>query len=65
MTDEQDGAGVERKDGLKNPMRYSIKNRRIDMGEMLRHPDFDNKEVTDLEIQDGQLYVHWEWVKHD
>jgi len=50
-----------RNDGLKNPMRFSIRNRRIDIEEKLRHPDFDEKRVTEIEIQDGQLYVHWEW----
>jgi hypothetical protein len=48
-------------DGLKNPMRFSIRNRRIDIGEKLRHPDLDEKQVTEIQIQDGQLYVHWEW----
>lgn len=51
----------ERDDGLKNPMRFSIRNRRIDIENYLRHADFDEKQVTELEIQDGQLYVHWEW----
>lgn len=51
----------DRDDGLKNPMRFSIRNRRIDIENYLRHPDFDAKQVTELEIQDGQLYVHWEW----
>jgi len=46
--------------GLKNPMRFSIRNRRINIQEWLRHPDFDAKKVTEIEIQDGQLYVHWE-----
>ena len=53
--------GTERDDGLKNPMRFSIRNRRIDIKEKLRHPDFDEKQVTQIEIQDGQMYVHWEW----
>ena len=47
-------------DGLKNPMRFSIRNRRIDIERWLRHPDFDEKQVTEIEIQNGQLYVHWE-----
>lgn len=54
-------SGTERDDGLKNPMRFTIKNRTIDIGEKLRHPDFDEKQVTEIEIQNGQLYVHWEW----
>ena len=54
-------SGTKRDDGLKNPMRLSIRNRRIDIGEKLRHPDFDEKQVTKIEIQDGQLYVYWEW----
>jgi hypothetical protein len=48
-------------DGLKNPMRFSIKNRTIDLDNYLRHPDFDEKQATEIEIQDGQLYIHWEW----
>ena len=55
----ENGSG--RDDGLKNPMRFSIKNREIDIENYLRHPDFDEKQVTEIEIQDGQLYVHWEW----
>jgi len=55
-------SGTERNDGLKNPMRFSIRNRRIDMEKWLRHPDFDEKRVTEIEIQDGQLYVHWQWA---
>jgi hypothetical protein len=46
--------------GLKNPMRFSVRNRRINIQEKLRNPDFDEKQVTEIEIQDGQLYVHWE-----
>jgi len=49
-------------DGLKNPMRFSIRNRTIDLDNYLRHPDFDEKQATEIEIQDGQLYVHWEWA---
>jgi len=48
-------------DGLKNPMRFSIRNRSINIEEKLRHPDFDEKHVTRIEIQDGQMYVYWEW----
>ena len=54
-------SGTERDNGLKNPMRFSIRNRVIDIENCLRHPDFDEKQVTEIEIQDGQLYVHWEW----
>jgi hypothetical protein len=54
-------SGTDRDDGLKNPMRFSIRNRTIDIGEKLRHPDFHEKEVTEIEIQDGQMYVHWQW----
>jgi hypothetical protein len=42
-------------------MRFSIKNRVIDLEKKLRHPDFDEKQVTVIKIQDGQMYVHWEW----
>jgi len=54
-------SGSERNDGLNNPMRFSIRNRSIDLEEKLRHPDFDDKQVTELEVRDGQLYVYWEW----
>lgn len=57
MTDETD----RQDDGLKNPMRFSIRNRVVSIEEKLHHPDFEEKRVTELEIQDGQLYVHWEW----
>lgn len=49
-------------DGLKNPMRFSIRNRSINIEEKLRHPDFDEKHVTRIEIVDEQMYVHWEWL---
>lgn len=52
-------------DGLKNPMRFSIQNRSIDIENYLRHPDFDKKQVTEIEIQNNQLYIHWEWVKEN
>lgn len=55
-------SGSGRDDGLKNPMRFSIRNRTIDIEEKLRHPDFDEKRTTEIEIQDGQMYVHWEWA---
>jgi len=51
---------TERDSGLKNPMRFSVRNRRINIQEKLRHPDFNGKQVTEIEIQNGQLYVHWE-----
>jgi len=52
---------TERDDGLKNPMRFGISNRTIDIGEKLRHPDFDEKQVTEIEIRYGSMYVHWQW----
>jgi hypothetical protein len=39
---------------LNNPMRFSIRNRRI-------QTDFDERTVTEIKIQDGQLYIYWEW----
>jgi len=47
-------------DGLKNPMRFSIRNRCISIEEKLRHRDFDEKRVTRIEILGEQMYVHWE-----
>lgn len=40
-------------------MRFSIRNREIDIEKYLRHPEFQQKQVDKIEIQDGQLYVHW------
>lgn len=45
---------------LKNPMRFSIKNRSIDIHERLHHPDFSEKEVVEIEFRDDQMYVYWE-----
>ena len=53
-----DGTGHD--DGLENPMRFSIINRTIDIENYLRHPDFNDKQVTEIEVQDGQICVHWE-----
>lgn len=50
---------------LKNPMRFSMRNRTIDIEEKLRHPDADAKRVTKIEFRDGQLYVYWEEVPRD
>lgn len=47
---------------LKNPMRFTIKNRTIGVENYLRHEDFSEKQVTGLEIVGDQLYVHWEEV---
>ena len=46
---------------LKNPMRFSIKARTIDIENYLRHEDFENKHVTDIDVNpsEGNLYVHW------
>lgn len=47
---------------LKNPMRFSIKTRSIDIENYLRHEDFSDKHVTEIEVKpgEGNLYVHWE-----
>lgn len=52
-------------DGLKNPMRFSIRNREIDLDLKLRHPDFDQKRATKIEVRDGQMYIHWERVNDE
>lgn len=62
MTTEKETDDTDRDDGLKNPMRFSIRNRTIDIEEKLRHPDFDEKQVTEIEIRNGQVYVHWQWT---
>jgi len=41
---------------LNNPMRFSVQNRSIPIAGLLS----DDKRVTEIEISDGQLYVHWE-----
>jgi len=45
--------------GLKNPMRFAIRPRTITVDEYLRGPEFDDKHVTEIEIEPGQLYIHW------
>jgi len=47
---------------LKNPMRFSIKHRSIDIENYLRHEDFSDKHVTKVEVKpgEGNLYFHWE-----
>ena len=44
-------------------MRFTIKDRTIDMNNWLHHPDFCDKQVEELEIDGDQLYVHWEEVQ--
>jgi len=52
---------------LTNPMRFSLKDRTVDVENYLRHPDSDNKYVTDIEIRPsaGNIYIHWEPVTDD
>ena len=47
---------------LKNPMRFSIKNRSIDIKNLLRQPDFKEKHVTEIDIipSEGNIYIYWE-----
>lgn len=47
---------------LKNPMRFSIQNRSIDIENYLRHPDHTDKQVTEIDVRpsEGNVYVHWE-----
>ena len=47
---------------LKNPMRFSTGRSSIDIENLLRHPDFENKHVTAIDIRpsEGNIYVHWE-----
>lgn len=52
-------------DGLKNPMRFTVRDRTIDLGEKLRHPDFEEKRVTEIEFRGDQMYVHWEWAEKE
>ena len=48
-------------DELNNPMRFTIRPRTLDVGQYLRAPEFDDKQVTEIEIEPGQLYIHWEY----
>jgi hypothetical protein len=43
-------------------MRFSIKDREIDINNWLHHPDFTDKQVDKIVIQDDQLYLHWSEV---
>lgn len=47
---------------LSNPLRFSIRNRSLDIEKHLRHPNFVNKHVTEIDVRpsEGNLYVHWE-----
>jgi len=47
---------------LKNPMRFSISHRTVDIENYLRHEDFKDKHVTEVEIRpsEGNVYVHWQ-----
>lgn len=47
---------------IKNPMRFSIRHTDVDIENYLRHPDFSNKYVTEIEIRpsEGNVYIHWE-----
>jgi len=49
---------------LNNPMRFSISHRTVDIENYLRHEDFTNKHVTELEIRpsEGNVYVYWQEV---
>jgi len=52
---------------LKNPMRFSMSHRTVDIANYLRHENFEKKHVTELEIRpsEGNVYVHWEEVSDD
>jgi len=45
-------------------MRFSIRHKTIDIENYLRHDDFENKYVTEIDVvpSEGQIYVHWETV---
>jgi len=52
---------------LKNPMRFSIRNRNIDVSNFLDHADeVDDvqRRVTNIDVKpsQGNVYVHWEEV---
>ena len=46
---------------LNNPMRFTIRPRTVNIEQYLRTEDFDDKHVTEIEIEPGQLYVHWDY----
>lgn len=45
---------------MKNPMRFSFRNREINIEDLLRNGELSDKQVTEIEFRDGQVYVHWE-----
>ena len=40
-------------------MRFSIRNRSINIEDIFQNSELENKVITKLEIQNGQLYVYW------
>lgn len=44
---------------LNNPMRFTIRPRTVDIEQYLRAEEFTDKRVTEIEIEPGQIYVHW------
>ncbi len=50
---------------LKNPMRFSMKNRTIDIANWMDHDDevdYVQRYVTAIEVRpsEGNIYVHWD-----
>lgn len=47
---------------LSNPLRFSIRDRTVDVENFLRHEDFSTKHVTEIAIRpsEGNVYIHWE-----
>lgn len=41
---------------LNNPLRFALRNRTVDVDKFLG----SKRNVTEIEILDGQIYVHWE-----
>jgi len=50
---------------LENPLIFSIKNRVLNLDELLRHESITNKHVTQCEIRCGRLYLYWEYDETD
>jgi hypothetical protein len=62
--DSADTVGASLTD-LENPLIFSIKNRVLNLDELLRHESITNKHVTQCEIRGGRLYLYWEYDEED
>lgn len=47
---------------INNPIRVSIRDTSVNIDRLLRHPNFQDRQVTKIEIRphNGNLLIHWE-----